>query len=331
MIFLNRAAVRAAYPMATAIERMADAMRRYSAGQVTQPLRTILRPPGVPGLLGTMPCHVDGDVADPGGFGLKAMVLEPGNPARGLDLHVGVIMVFDPETGYPLAVMDAGAVTAIRTAAVSAVATATLAPAGAGDLAILGSGVQARSHLEAMAQVRALRRVRVWSRTPVHAQRFREWAAATLSTAVEVVPDAAAAVRAADLVCTTMACREPVVQADWLAAGAHLNAVGGSFPDARELTSAAVARCTVFVDSRESAAAESGDLRVPIGEGVVAADHVVAELGEVLLGKHPGRSSGAEITLYKSLGLAVQDVVSGFAIARAAAAAGLGVPVDLGG
>ncbi|GAA2733888.1 ornithine cyclodeaminase family protein [Streptomyces nogalater] len=322
MLLIDRATVRRVYPMERAVEVMAEAMRRYSAGLVDQPLRTILRPERDTGLLGTMPGFVAGE--ELAGYGLKAMVLKPENPARGLDLHVGIVMVFDPETGAPLAMMDAGAVTALRTAAVSAVATDALARPGTGDLAILGSGTQARSHLEAMAVVRELRRVRVWSRTPANAEAYRHWAAKELGIEVEVVDRPAAALVGADLVCTTTATKEPLVTADDLAEGAHVNAVGASFADHRELSAEAVARSAFFVDSRQSALAESGDLKAPLDAGLVGPDHIRAELGEVLLGRHPGRRDEREITVYKSLGLGVQDIMSGFAIAEAAAAQGLG-------
>jgi alanine dehydrogenase len=332
VLLLSRTEVRQALPKQQAIALMADAMRRYSGGQVSQPLRTILRPPTETGLLGTMPCHV-APAPDNGfpvaGFGLKAMVLKPENPARGLDLHIGLVVVFDPDDGRPLAVMDAGAVTAIRTAAVSAVATDTLANPGACDLAILGCGVQARAHLELMAEVRKLRTVRVWNRTRANAESLRDWAAHWLDTPVLVMDSVSAALDGADLICTTLATREPVVQVEQLAPGAHLNVVGASFPDARELTSVAIAAATVFVDSRESARTESADLRMPMAEGEIGPEHVVAELGEVLLGRHPGRTRADEITAYKSLGLAVQDILSGFVIASNAAAQGLGTHIDL--
>jgi ornithine cyclodeaminase len=330
MRILDHDAVRRAYPMERAIPLMADAMRGYSSGRVTQPLRTILRPASDPALLGTMPCHIAGEDGGPSGFGVKAMVLKPDNPARGLELHLGVVLVFDPDTGSPLALMNASAVTAVRTAAVSAVATRELAREDAGDLAILGSGVQARSHLEAMALVRPVRRLRIWSRTPEHAAAFRDWAATRVDGPVEVAESVSAAVRDADLICTTTATREPLLDAAHLAPGAHVNAVGASFVDCRELTSQAVARARVFVDSRESALSESGDLRAPREEGLIGPDHIRAELGEVLLGTAEGRTAPDEITLYKSLGLAAQDVVSGFDIARAAAELGLGVHADIG-
>jgi ornithine cyclodeaminase/alanine dehydrogenase-like protein (mu-crystallin family) len=327
MIVLDRATVREVYPMSHAVDVMAEAMRRYSSGLVDLPLRTILRPASDAGLLGTMPGFVSGD--NLAGYGLKAMVLRPENPARGLELHIGVVLVFDPQTGAPLALMDAGAVTAIRTAAVSAAATRALAVPEAGNLAILGSGVQARSHLEAMRLVRPLHRVRVWSRTPANAAQFRDWASHAFGIEVEACETPALALADADLVCTTTASRTPVVEAADLAPGAHVNAVGASFIDHRELSSRAVAKGSLFVDSRESALAESGDLRAPITEGLVSPDHIQAELGEVLLGKHPGRRSAQEITIFKSLGLGVQDIMSGFAIAEAATASGRGIFLDL--
>ena len=327
MLLIDAATVRELYPVKRALPVMAEAMCRYSSGQVDLPLRTILRPEKDTGLLGTMPGFVAGD--DLAGYGLKAMVLKPENPARGLELHIGVVMVFDPETGAPLALMDAGAVTAVRTAAVSAVATEALARPDAGDLAVLGSGVQARSHLEAMQLVRPLRRVRVWSRTGEHAEAYRAWAGAELGIEVEITSTPAQALAGADLVCTTTAAKEPVVQARDLAPGVHVNAVGASFIDHRELSSQAVAGASFFVDSRESALAESGDLRAPLTEGLVKSDHIRAELGEVLLGTRPGRREDTEITVFKSLGLGVQDIMSGFAIAEEAAARGLGRTFEL--
>lgn len=328
MLLIDRETVHRVYPVERAIDVMAEAMRRYSAGLVDQPLRTILRPERDSGLLGTMPGFVAGD--ETSGYGLKVMVLKPENPARGLDLHIGVVMVFDPGTGEPLALMDAGAVTAVRTAAVSAVATRALARPGAGDLAVLGAGVQARSHLRAMAAVRTLRRVRVWNRTPANAEKYRAWAAAETGIDVEVMATPAAALAGADLVCTTTATRQPLVDRADLADGVHVNAVGSSFVDHRELTEQAVAHAAWFVDSRESALAESGDLRAPIDAGLVGPGHIRAELGEVLLGKHPGRGGDAEVTVYKSLGLGVQDIMSGFAIAEATAAQHLGQAWSLG-
>ncbi|MFI2612890.1 ornithine cyclodeaminase family protein [Kitasatospora sp. NPDC018619] len=340
MLLLDQEAVHEAFPMADAIPVLAEAMRRHSAGLVTQPLRQVLRPATEGSMFAVMPGHLGlpaaGEGFEPalgglGGYGLKAIMFKPDNPAKGLHAHVGAVFLFDPETGALAAVLDGAAVTAVRTAAVSAVATAALAAPDAGDLAVLGSGVQARSHLEAMAEVRRLRRVRVWSRTAAHAREFAQWARERVEVPVEVAATPAGALAGADLVCTTLATREPVVEAADLAPGAHVNAVGASVRDARELHSAAVARCSVFVDSRESALAEAGDLLAPIAEGLIGPDHVRAELGEVLLGRAAGRRAAAETTLYKSLGMAGQDIAAGFAVLRAATARGLGRPVDFPG
>ncbi len=329
MLFLDARAVREALPMADAVGLMADVMRRYSGGQVTQPLRTVLRPESDGGgVFAAMPCHVAGD--EHAGYGIKAISLRPDNPARGLPSHVGIVVVFDPETGFPAALLDASAVTAVRTAAVSAVATDALAAPDAGDLALLGAGEQARSHLEAMGVVRKLRRVRVWNRTAVRAEEFRDWAAAEHGVDVEIAATVSAALDGADRVCATTAATEPVVGAADLAEGAHVNAVGASTKDAREFESAAVARCAVFVDSRESAAGESADVGVPLAEGLLP-DRPFTELGEVLLGLRDGRTGAEQITFFKSLGLAAQDVVSGFAAARTAAGRGLGTTIPFGG
>lgn len=321
LLILDGAAVRKALAMADAIPAMADALRRYSEGVVTQPLRAILRPPSGSEIFASMPSHVAGH-----GFGLKAIMLKPDNAARGLPSHVGVVVVFDPETGYPLATLDGAALTGIRTAAVSAAATRALARPDAGDLAIIGAGVQARSHLEAMHLVRELRRVRVYSRSADRAELLAKHAAAQLGIDVEVMGSAADAVRGADLVCTTTSSREPVLDAADLADGVHVNAIGASTKDARELPSAAMARAAVFVDSLESALAESADVGAPIAEGLLSADQVT-EIGAVLLGRHPGRSSAGQITVFKSLGMAAQDVVAGFLTVRAATESGAGVRV----
>ncbi|MFJ7156736.1 ornithine cyclodeaminase family protein [Streptomyces sp. NPDC101118] len=327
MLLLDRETVQRVYPVSAAIPVMAEAMRRYSGGRAAQPLRTIVRPPHETGLLGSMPGHVAGE--EHAGFGVKVMALKPENPARGLDLHIGMVIVFDPDTARPVGLLDAGAVTAVRTAAVSAVATDALARPDAGDLAVLGSGTQARSHLRAMREVRELRRVRVWSRTDAHAYAYRDWAAAELGIEVEVTAGPREAVTGADLVCTTTGSTVPLLDAVDLAPGTHVNAVGSSFPDQRELTAEAVARAELFVDSRESALAESGDIRAALDHGLAPPEHLRAELGEVLLGRHPGRSGPDAVTVYKSLGLGVQDIMSGFAAVEAARSQGLGTTFHL--
>ncbi|HZD02911.1 MAG TPA: ornithine cyclodeaminase family protein [Actinomycetes bacterium] len=325
MLVIDGATVRELYPMTAAIEEMREALMRYSARTVVQPLRMMVQSPDGPGLLAAMPAWAGADR----GFGIKTITVTPGNPARGMDTHQGTVTMFDRETGVPTAVLDASAITEIRTAAVSAVATEALAGPDAGDLALLGSGVQARSHLEAMAALRPLRRIRVWSRTRDHAGALAAWAGTRYGPPVEVAGSVAGALDGAELVCTTLACVDPVVSAEMLAPGVHLNAVGACLPSTRELDTGAVAAATVFVDSRESALAEAGDLVIPIRAGELSADHVDAEVGEVLLDRHPGRTRPDEITLFKSLGLAIEDVISAAYIERQARSRGLGTRADL--
>ncbi|QFR00467.1 ornithine cyclodeaminase family protein [Streptomyces phaeolivaceus] len=326
MLLLNGDQVRKAFPEASAHHVVREVMRRYSAGEVVQPVRTVLGPSRDGSLFATMPSRVTGERDS--GYGLKAVLHIPGNTARGLPTHVGVVIVFDPETGQPLAMLDGASVTAIRTAAASAVASEALAAPDAGDLALIGAGTQARSHLLALREVRRLRRVRVWNRGRERGERFLAWARTQVDAGVELVATPDDALRGADLVCTTTDTTQPLVHAKALAEGVHVNAVGSSVPGRRELDAAAVASCSVFVDSREAALRESSEIAVPIEEGLVPADRHLPEIGEVLLGRHPGRTSAAERTLYKSLGMAAQDAASGFAVVRAARELGIGTEVD---
>ncbi|MFB9928433.1 ornithine cyclodeaminase family protein [Amycolatopsis halotolerans] len=322
MIVLNPADVRELLPMADAVDLMRTAFRAFSDGAVEQPVRHMVHSPSGD-VLAVMPAHVsEGEY----GFGLKAVSVVPENAERGLPVHAGLVLVFDHATGQPCALASGAAITAIRTAAASAAATDALARPDASTLAILGSGVQARSHLEAMTIVRPPKTVSVWNHRRETAERFAEWAGERVDCPVEVCATAAEAASGADVVCTVTASAEPVLAvAD---AGAHLNAVGSSFPDARELTGELVGRCRVFADSRESATRESGDLLAAVAEGHFAMDRIQAEIGEVLAGRHPGRESADEVTLFKSLGLAAQDVYSGLLLHRRAAATGIGTLLD---
>lgn len=326
MLCLDHDLVARLLPMERAIATLRTTMRHHAQGRVTQPLRTVLRPPGAGAAMAAMPCHSAGP--EQGGFALKTVLHAPDNIARGRPAVTGVLLLFDPDTGECVALLDAASVTAIRTAAVSAVATDALAGPEAGDLALLGAGTQARSHLLAMAAVRKLRSVRVWSRSRRSAEAFREWAARN-GVSVEVTDRPAAALDGADLVCTVTSAREPFVERGQLAPGTHVNAVGSSFPDHREIGGTAVRETSVFVDSRESAWAEAGDLLIARDEGLIGEEQVIAELGEVLTGVHPGRRDPEERTLFKSVGLAVQDLAAGLAAVESARAAGEGTEVVL--
>lgn len=272
--------------MAECIDAVRGALIDLAGGRGIQPLRPVMWLPERVGALGVMP----GYLPSIGVMGIKTVSVFPGNAGTEHDSHQGTIMLFDDQHGTLLAIIDATEVTALRTAATSAVATDVLARPDASVLAVLVSGVQAGSHIDAMAQVRPLTEVRVWSRNGSHAEALVRTAAASHPgldiRALDAVADTVAA---ADLVCTTTASLEPVLDGDLLDPGMHINAVGSSVPFARELDGPAMAGSRLFVDRRESTLNESGDFLLAKEEGLVVEDHIVAELGEVLIGAHPGR------------------------------------------
>ncbi len=325
LLVINAAEVRKLLPMAACMEAMASALMALGRGEAQNPLRSANWLPQQRGILLAMPALTEEAMA------IKVITVMPGNHGTPYDSHMGAVILFDSQYGRPLALMDATEITAIRTAAVSGLATQLLAREDAGDLALLGTGVQARSHLQAMLEARALRRVRVWSRSAANRDAFVRWADADLDVEVEAVDSAQAAVTGADLICTTTATAEPVLLGDWLAPGSHINAVGASTATTRELDSAAMAMVSHFVDRRESALGESGDYLIPLQEGAIDDNHIRAELGEILLGQAQGRSNTDEITLFNSLGLAVEDLAAAQLIWREAQRQGLGTAVPFGG
>jgi len=297
-MILDERAVHDLLGMAELIPAMAKAMADLSSGKVVQPGRVMLPVAEHQGFLGLMPAYG-------GALGAKLVAFYPNN--QGIPSHHAMILLFKPETGEPLVTMDGRLITEMRTAAVSAVATRLLARPDASVLAILGSGVQARSHLAALRLVHAIREVRVWS--PRNAAAFAK------EFGVRAVPSAEAAVRGADLVVVATSSQTPVLSGAWLAPGTHINAVGAPRPTWRELDDEALRRTKLYVEQREAATRESGD--------VIASGKIFAEIGEVVAGTKPGRQSPDEITLYKSVGVAVQDVVSADLVYRKALAAGI--------
>jgi ornithine cyclodeaminase len=294
-LVLDQAQVEELLTMPECIELMEETLVALAREALYQPLRSVVRPPDAEGFMGLMPAHRAGDMP---AFGLKVVCIFPGNPARGLDAHQGAVLLFDGETGEVRAIVNASAITAIRTAAVSAVATRALAREEARTLAILGAGVQAKSHVEALRALHDWERIVVWSRTRAHAERL----------GVEVADTAEEALRDADVVCTTTTARKPVVRREWLKEGAHVNAVGSSIPTTRELDTATMTAAALFVDRRESTLNEAGDYLFAAGEGAIGPEHIRAELGDVLAGLAEGRRSPQELTVFKSLGLAVEDL-----------------------
>lgn len=347
MLILSHDEVVAALPPAACIEVMAEVLAARARGEAYMPLRSIMAAPGADGFMGLMPAWRAGgragsDGADrKGAFALKAICVMPGNPARGLDAHQGVVTLFDGETGVPTAILDGSAVTAIRTAAVSAVATRGLARADASVLAILGASVQARAHLTSLPLVRSFAEVRLFSTTRERAEALARDALQGALTAadapaesdrlrVTVADSAEGAVRGADVIVTATSSRTPVIERAWLAEGAHVNAVGASMPTATELDVDTVADSALFCDSRESLRNEAGEFRMAVEQGAIPGEeHVRAELGEVLAGIAPGRTHDRELTLFRSLGIAVEDLAAAqYAVAQAGRL-GIGTEVAL--
>jgi ornithine cyclodeaminase/alanine dehydrogenase-like protein (mu-crystallin family) len=289
-LFLTEQEVREHLPMAKLIPAMEKALMDFSAGRVTQPVRSIISidVAAATGFFGLMPALT------PDGLGLKAVTFYPSNAERGIPTHMATIFLVDPQTGTPLAMMDGRLITEMRTAAVSAAATNLLASADARVLAILGSGVQARSHVEALRLVRQFEEIRVWSPTFQHARQFAEEIGGTAVSAEQ-------AVRGADVVVTVTSSKTPVVKGDWLKPGCHVNAIGACRPDWRELDDKAMQKNVVFVDSREGALKESGDV-------ILSGAKIYAELGEALAGKISAPANAT--TIFKSLGMAVEDIAA---------------------
>ncbi len=314
---LGEADVYRLLPVADCIEPMERVLAALARDELYNPLRFVIRPPGSRTLMGLMPAHRGGAAPL---FALKTVCIAPGNAARGLDSHQGFVALFDGETGATRALFNAGAITAIRTAAVSAVATRLLARPGSTRLAILGAGIQARSHLEAMRAVLTLEHVSVWSRTPGRA---------SLLPGVEEAASAREAVAGADVIVTATSAREPVLEHSWLAEGAHINAVGSSIPTTRELDTATMADCALYVDRRESTLNEAGDYLFAAADGAIGPDSIRGEIGELLIGAAEGRRSESELTVFKSLGLAVEDLAAAEFVLERALAQGAGVEVEL--
>jgi alanine dehydrogenase len=327
VLFVNEAGVHELLPMATCVALMRGALSTLSRGDVVLPLRSKLGLPDGSGLLGLMPAYL----GEPRSFGLKVVSVMPGNHGTPYDSHQGVVMLFGLAHGEPIAILDAAAITAIRTAAASAAATDALAGRDAGDLAMIGSGAQARTHLDAMRAVRTLRRVRVWSRSAANAERFAREQAARTGLAIEVAATGEHAVRGADLICTTTSSKEPVVNGAWLSPGAHVNAAGACFASNRELDTEAVRRARFFTDCRESCLNEAGDFLIARAEGAITDAHLLGEVGEVFLGRKSGRTSPDDVTVFESLGVGVEDLAAGWEIHRRALETGAGTWLEWGG
>lgn len=326
-LLINQSEVVQLLPMDECMSVMAETLSALARGETILPLRPILWLPEKVGALAMMPAYL----GNSGALGVKVITVMPGNHGTPFDSHQGVVLLFEHKHGQLLAIVDATSVTAIRTAAVSGVATKLLAREDAGDLAILGSGTQARTHLEAMIHARPLRRVRVWSRHAENVRAFAERESLRHGIVVVPVETAQAAVEGADIICTTTSAVEPVLRGEWISAGAHINAVGSSVAYARELDTAALLKTRMFVDRRESALNEAGDFLFAKKEGALDDEHILGEIGQILIGQIQGRASPEQVTLFKSLGLAIEDLAAVQHIYHKALERNVGVKVELGG
>jgi ornithine cyclodeaminase len=317
--------VKSLLPMADLIDTMESALARFSAGEVLQPVRSVLMVGPTRAYFGLMPAYIPHAPA----LGAKLVTVFNDNHARGLPSHLATILLLHPSTGALVALMGGRYITECRTAAVSAVTARHLARAGASTLGIIGSGVQARSHLEALGHVRSLREVRVWSPNAHSRERFVRDTSGVVSAQVEATATAEAAVSGADLLVLATSSPDPVVRTEWVSQGAHVISVGACRPDQREMDPDLVARSRLFVDSRQAALVESGDVVQGVKEGRFDASHVAGEIGEVVLLRVQGRTSPDEITIFKSLGMAVEDVASAHLVLQRAEATEMGTVLSI--
>jgi ornithine cyclodeaminase/alanine dehydrogenase-like protein (mu-crystallin family) len=321
---LRSADVHSLLPMGECIDLMHRTMSAVSEGRVVLPLRSVLVMPGELGMMGNMP----GYLGEPECFGVKLVSLIPRNKPPQYSSHLGIVLLFEVEHGQPVAMLDAAEITAIRTAAASGLATRLLAKPEASDLAILGAGEQASSHLAAMLCVRKLRRIRVWGRDEDKAAAFALTEGAKHKVTIEVVSTPREAVTGADIICTVTKAREPILLGEWIEPGAHLNVVGSSISTTAEIDTPAVVKSRFFVDYRSSTITEGGEYLRALRAGAITPEHILGEIGEVANGSKTGRTSPGDVTLYKSLGIAPQDLASAHYVLQKARERRVGQVID---
>jgi alanine dehydrogenase len=306
MLVLSEKQVQSLIDIEELIATLARAHVQHSTGKAVMPVRLVAPLPPIDGRITSMPGYLNDDKA----LGMKVVTYFQKNPQRNLPVILATIMLFSAETGKMIAAMDGTYITTVRTACASALATRALANPETPVLGILGAGVQARSHILALSSVRKLQRIKIFSPSGSSARAIKKDLAAEIGVPIEVTQCAEDSVRDADLVVTATTAKAPIVKSDWLKPGVHINAVGSHRPDLREIDGATLSRCSVFVDSREAIMAECGDVLLALKEKSVRESVIHAEIGEVLAGTKSGRTSAEEITLYKSVGIAIQDVAT---------------------
>jgi len=307
------------------IQALEQAHIQYSTGKAVMPVRLVVPLPQIHGRITNMPGYLTQDKA----LGMKVVTYFQNNPKQDLPAILATIMLFSADTGKMIAAMDGSFITAIRTACASAMATKGLANPNTPVAGILGAGVQARAHIQALCRVKKLQRIKIYSPLGISAERVRQELESEVGVDIEVASSAEDTVRGSDLVVTVTTAKEPVLELDWLKPGAHINAVGSHRPDLREIDGTTLACSKVVVDSREAIMAECGDILLAIKEKSITENSIHAEIGEVLAGTKPGRTSAAEITLYKSVGIAIQDVAAAHLIYHKALEKKIGTEVEI--
>ena len=325
MLALSEKEVKRILDIEELIQDLEQAHIQFSTGKAVMPVRLVVPLPEIKGRITTMPAYLCEDKA----LGMKVVTYFQENPKQGLPAILATISLYSPETGKIIAIMDGSYITAIRTACVSAVATKALANPETAVMGILGAGVQARAHIRALSKVRQITKIKVYSPSGKSAQKLKEELEPGVEIGIEPVDRAEDAVREADLLVTVTTAKEPILSADWLKPGVHINAVGSHRPDLREIDGATMKRAKVVVDAREAIMAECGDILLAIKEGAMTKDQIHAEIGEVLAGKKPGRTSADEVTLYKSVGIAIQDVATAQLVYRKALEQKAAVTVEI--
>ena len=325
MLLISEKQVQSLIDIDELITSLEQAHIQYSTGKAVMPMRLVVPLPQIQGRITSMPGCLNENKA----LGMKVVTYFQENPKRGLPAILATIMLFSAETGKMIAVMDGTYITAIRTACASAVATKALANRETAVLGIVGAGVQARAHIQALTHVRKIERIKIYSPSGTSATRIKQDLEPIVKVAIDVVGSAEDAVRDADLLVTGTTAKEPILKSDWLKAGVHINAVGSHRPDYREIDGPVVARAKVIVDSREAIMAECGDILLAIKEKAIDENHIYGEIGEILAGVKAGRSNAGEITLYKSVGIAIQDVATANLVYRKALERGVGTSVEI--
>jgi alanine dehydrogenase len=325
MLVLSEEQVRSLIDIEELINALEQAHVQYAAGKAVMPVRLVVPLPQIQGRITSMPGYLSEDQA----LGMKVVTYFQNNPARNLPAILATVMLFSAATGKMIAIMDGSTITAIRTACASAMATKVLANPETPVLGILGAGVQARAHIEALSRIRKLRQIKIFSPSGTSATAIKNELEPRVGVGIEVARSAEETVRNADLVVTATTSTEPILKSDWLKPGAHINAVGSHRPDSREIDGPTLARSKVVVDSREAMMAECGDLLLAIKEKSITESHLHAEIGEVLAGAKPGRTNAGEVTLYKSVGIAIQDVATAQLVYGKATRQNVGTSVDL--